>query len=95
MNRGRASCLHDLTPCGHISGPPCADYAVIGNNPHPQNRNSPLPGSSGNTELRLPPTTCSMLGTIKWKGSVMLREERAAVTVFTNVKCFCSVLCSL
>ena len=56
VKRGSDRCRHDYTPQGYISGPPCADYAVIWNNPNSQHRNSPLPG---NMDLHLPPTTCS------------------------------------
>lgn len=34
VKRGSDRCHHDYTPHGHISGPPCADYAVIWNNPN-------------------------------------------------------------
>ena len=29
VKRGSDRCPHDYTPHGYISGPPCADYAVI------------------------------------------------------------------
>lgn len=95
VNRGGASGLHDHTPPGHLSSPPCADYVVTWTKSNSWNENSLLPVSNKKVKLHSPSTICSHARyEMEMKFCALRGRATGAVFLQTPVR-FCSALCSL